>query len=298
MKFGTVPLDVLERGSFLLPPDAEISRKVLSGKRAEQTGIWLGASSWGDKSWVGDLYPTPTPATKFRAQYPLHFNAIELNATHYTVYDADTMARWAEPARGCDFRFCPKFPQSISHYSGFRNVGDITTAFLDSVRALGPEHLGPIFLQLSENYAPSRRKELFDYLSTLPRDLCFFLEVRHPDWFALDGEREALLTTLTELGMGLVLTDTPGRRDLVHMSLTVPKVMLRFVCHQLHPTSISRSNEWGLRLQDWLSRGLEDAYVFLHPGEEAAVPGLYRHWHRMLLPDRPLNSAPVQGGLF
>jgi len=84
----------------------------------------------------------------------------------------------------------------------------------------------------------------------------------------------------------------------VHMALTIPKLMLRFVCHQMHPTSISRSNEWGERLQDWFSRGLEEAYIFLHPGEEAALPPLYRHWHRMLLPDRPLNSAPVQGGLF
>ncbi len=298
MKFGTVPLDVLERTRFTLPPDASCNGRVLCGHTAKQPGIFIGASSWGDKSWVGSLYPSPTPASRFRQVYPHHFNAIELNATHYAIYDPDTMTSWALPAKGRDFRFCPKFPQRISHYSGFRDVGHITEEFIQSVRALGKEHIGPLFLQLGESYSPSRRKELYDYLSLLPSDLPFFLEVRHPDWFGHDRERSQLLDTLHALSIGLVLTDTPGRRDLVHMALTIPKVMIRFVCHQLHPTSFSRSDEWGIRLKDWFNRGLEEAYVFIHPNDESALPTLYRHWHHMLRPDQMLHSPPVQGGLF
>jgi hypothetical protein len=43
---------------------------------------------------------------------------------------------------------------------------------------------------------------------------------------------------------------------------------------------------------------LEEAYIFLHPGEEPALPEIYKYWHRQLLPDQPLATAPVQGGLF
>jgi uncharacterized protein YecE (DUF72 family) len=260
--------------------------------------VWLGASSWGDKSWVGPVYPVPTPATRFRERYPKHFNAIELNATHYAVYEAETLAQWALGAQGRPFRFCPKFPQSISHYSGFRNVRELTDAFVDSLQGLGREHLGPAFLQLPDSFAPNRKQELFDYLAALPRDLDVFLEVRHPGWMDDAREREALFETLKALGKGIVLTDTPGRRDLVHMALTVPRFFLRFVCHQLHPTSFSRTDAWLVRLQQWFDAGLHEAYIFLHPGEEAALPALHAYWHRHLFPDRPLAAAPVQGGLF
>ena len=298
MKFGTVPVAELERIDLTLPADAAVNGHVLDGERRSRTGIWLGASSWGDRSWVGNLYPAPTPATRYRERYPQHFNALELNGTHYAVYPPETLAQWAAPAQGRDFRFCPKFPQSISHYSGFRNIGDQTDAFINSIKGLGLDHCGPAFLQLPDSFGPSRKKELFDYLGSLPAHVDTFLEVRHPEWMADPKERGELYETLRVLGKGIVLTDTPGRRDLVHMALTVPRFFLRFVCHQLHPTSFRRSNEWIVRLQDWFSRGLEDAYIFLHPGEEAALPEIYRYWHRRLMPDKPLPAAPVQAGLF
>lgn len=298
MKFGTVSVGELERLSFTLPADAAVNQHVLDGVPRKERRIWLGASSWGDKSWVGPIYPAPTPATKFRERYPQHFNAIELNGTHYTIYGADTLAQWAAPAQGRSFRFCPKFPQSISHYSGFRDVKGQTDAFLDSLRGLGEDHQGPVFLQLPDSHGPSRKRELFDYLAGLPREHDVFLEVRHPDWMSDLRARDELFETLRAMGKGIVLTDTPGRRDLVHMALTVPRFFLRFVCHQLHPTSFTRSDAWFSRLEDWFSRGLEDAYIFLHPGEEAALPEIHRYWHRGLMPDKPMPSAPVQGGLF
>jgi len=298
MKFGTVSPGELERISFTLPPDAAINARVLPGRPMDRPGIWIGASSWGDKSWVGPLYPNPTPATKFRERYPKYFNALELNGTHYALYPADTLAQWAMPAQGRSFRFCPKFPQSISHYGGFLNASDATLAFLDSLQGLGADHLGPIFLQLPDSFAPANKQALFDYLAALPADIDVFLELRHPGWMADAVVREELFETLRALNKGLVLTDTPGRRDLVHMALTVPKVFLRFVCHQLHPTSFSRTDEWVHRLRTWFDLGLEDAYIFLHPGEEAALPEIYRYWHGLLLPDRPIAGPPVQGGLF
>lgn len=298
MKFGTVPPEELERLRLTLPADAAVNHRVLDGKPRNVPRIWLGASSWGDKSWVGSIYPTPTPATRFRERYPQHFNAIELNGTHYAIYPPETLAQWSAPAQGRSFRFCAKFPQSISHYSGFRNTGEQTDAFLGSLQGLGEDKLGPTFLQLPDSFGPSRKQELYEYLASLPSHVDIFLEVRHPQWMMDEGEREDLFETLRRLNKGIVLTDTPGRRDLVHMALTVPRFFLRFVCHQLHPTSFSRSDEWIERLKLWFSCGLEDAYIFLHPGEEAALPKIYTYWHRGLMPDTPMPTAPVQGGLF
>ena len=88
----------------------------------------------------------------------------------------------------------------------------MTNEFFRGVVAF-KEHLGPIFLQVSDSYSPKRKDELFDYLRSLPTDLQFFVEVRHPAWYSDDAIREAFFSTLKEINVGAVITDTTGRRD-------------------------------------------------------------------------------------
>ena len=70
--------------------------------------------------------------------------------------------------------------------------------FLEGVMAFG-KHLGPIFFQVSDKFSPKRKDELFEYLSSLPKDLQFFTEVRHPDWFANEAIETELFSTLKNL---------------------------------------------------------------------------------------------------
>jgi uncharacterized protein YecE (DUF72 family) len=209
--------------------------------------------------------------------YPHYFSAVELNATHYKIYDAAALQQWQEAAEGRDFKFCPKFPQAISHYSNFKNAEILTAAFLESVLAF-KNNLGPIFLQVGENFSPAQKDPLFHYLFSLPKDLTFFLELRHPAWFANAKEKEILFTKLRELEIGAVITDAPGRRDVAHMNLTLPKIFVRFVCNSLHKTSFERTNDWIQHIQKWMNLGLEEAYIFLHPGDDAAIPHLASYW--------------------
>jgi uncharacterized protein YecE (DUF72 family) len=291
MKFGSLPDRLLNAINLRLPPEPAENITVLPGKRAAAPGVYVGAATWGAAEWVGKLYPPKTPATKYRQLYPHYFNAIELNATHYNIYSPEVIRQWAAPASGVDFKFCPKFPQRISHHSGFQNVATETAAFLESIWAF-EKHLGPAFLQLSEAFSPQHKHALYDYLAGLPVHTSFFLEVRHPAWLADAAEAAELFQTLTALNMGLVLTDTPGRRDLVHMRLTVPRLFLRFVCNGLHPTSISRADAWIHQLQDWLERGLQEASIFLHPGNDAAIPELATYWITKLNEKCSLHLKP------
>lgn len=300
MKFGALPEQQLATVDFRLPPEPTFNNRILTGRRIANPKAYVGAATWGGASWVGKLYPGKTPATTFRQLYVQHFNAIELNATHYNIYKPAIIEEWAAPARGKDFKFCPKFPQQISHYSHFKNTDVLTDAFLNSIYTFG-ENLGPVFLQLSEHFAPSQKDILFSYLASLPSDVTFFLEVRHPGWMATEKESEILFETLKALHMGIVITDTPGRRDLVHMHLTVPKLFLRFVCNALHPTTYNRTNAWIQRLHYWYNTGLEDAYIFLHPGSEAAIPELAAFWVQELNTQCQLQLKPpasVQQQLF
>jgi uncharacterized protein YecE (DUF72 family) len=244
MDFGKVPAEELDNCSLLLPPDPEWNKKILSGTKESSPKIYIGCAKWGRTEWVGKIYPDGTKEAKFLDHYVNHYNSIELNATHYKIYPSSSIQKWADKAKGKDFIFCPKVPQSISHYSSFVNIEDKTNSFLEGIAAFG-NHLGPIFLQVSDRFSPLRKANLITYLESLPSDLQFFVEVRNPEWFANKKESEELISTLSKLNIGYIITDAAGRRDCVHMYLTVPKAFVRFVGNSLHPSDYIRIDEWG-----------------------------------------------------
>lgn len=306
MEFGKVPSSSLEHIDFTLPSDGWFTQQILPGTPAGGLKVCTGAPKWAISGWVGSIYPEGAKEKDFLQHYVRQFNSIELNATHYKIYDETAIARWAEKAQGTDFRFCPKIPQSISHYSDLGSVRaqEITTQFLEGILAFG-EHLGPIFLQLSEKYSPDRKEALLYYLDSLPTDLEFYLEVRHPSWFEDAAIREWLFGNLHHLGIGAVITDTAGRRDCLHMELTVPKTFIRFVGNGMHPTDFTRVDSWIDRLETWISRGLEEVWFFMHQPHELHSPQMCDYFIRKMNERLGLNLEPPrflepqsQGTLF
>ena len=291
MRFGAVSEQLLSSINLNLPQAPAHNAAILKGIRSVAPKVYVGAATWGTTGWTGKIYPPKTSAARFREFYPKQFNAIELDATYYNIYPPDIIQKWAEPAAGLDFKYCPKFPQSISHQSGFQNVAGETEAFLESIKAFG-QQLGPAYLQVSEMFTPQYKEPLYNYLAELPVGFSYFLELRHPAWFSNAAQADELFQTLTALNIGLVITDTPGRRDLVHMGLAVPKMFLRFVCNEVHPTSFSRTDAWVQQLSKWMEQGLEEAYVFLHPGNDAAIPELATYWVNALNQKCGLHLKP------
>jgi uncharacterized protein YecE (DUF72 family) len=163
--------------------------------------------------------------------------------------------------------------QGITHRGSLKGKEFITNEFFRGIMAF-KEHLGPIFVQVSDSFSPKRKEELFDYLKTLPADLQFFLEVRHPDWFAKADVQEELFETLASLNMGAVITDTAGRRDCAHMHLTLPKTFIRYVGNSLHSTDYTRIDAWVKRMKYWLEHGMKELYFFMHMHDEATSPEL------------------------
>ena len=148
----------------------------------------------------------------------------------------------------------------------------MTTEFLSGIHSLG-KHLGPVFIQLSENFSAKRSEELFLFFASLPVDMQFFIDVRHPDFFEPVMFKE-FSAKLKDLNMGIVITDTAGRRDVLHMCLTIPKVLIRFVGNNLHPTDFIRIDAWVDRLKRWFDKGLQDAYFFIHLYNDLNTPQL------------------------
>lgn len=271
MKFGYVPDDaLLDRIDFSLPPDDGGNAHILAGgKKPEQPVVYAGCAEYRVKEWKGLLYPDKAKEIDMLELYTKQFRVMEMNGTHYRIYPPEQIRRWADKAGTRDFLFLPKFPQIISHEShGYDELQAATAAFLESVQAFGA-HLGPMFLQMSEYFSPDTRQPFFAYLASLPEEFTYFVELRHPHWFTNPGIRQELLSALRSMGRGLVITDTPGHREIVHTAITIPKVMIRFVGRHRHPTTALRADAWMARLKAWLGAGLEEAYFIVHTGLSA-----------------------------
>ena len=275
MEFGRVSAEELVVADFTLPPDPEFTAATLRAvKNPVQMTAQVGCAKWGRKEWVGQIYPPKTKDANFLDEYVKHFDCIELNATFYQVYSAETIGKWKQKAdTNPAFKFCPKFSQSISHIRRLKNADDITTTYYEGIMAFD-DKLGPLFLQLSDNFSPKSLPELTAYLEHLPTDLPVFVELRHKDWFAVPEHCDAAFNLFKRLNIGAVITDATGRRDCVHMMLPTPHAFIRFVGNGLHPTDYARIDEWIDRIIQWKTMGLRSLWFFMHQHDERYSPQL------------------------
>lgn len=292
MDFGRVLENELASVNFKLPPEPSMNELVLKGKKAKSPEVYIGCAKWGRKEWIGKIYPKGTKEANFLDEYVKHYNSIELNATHYKLYKTADLQKWIDKVKDKNFKFSPKVYQGISHFGSFKDKQFLTDAFLESMVSFG-KHLGPIFLQVSDKFGPKRKDELFEYLSSLPKDVQFFLEVRHSDWF-IKPTSDELFEKLRKLKIGAVITDTAGRRDCCHMHLTIPKTFIRFVGNSLHKTDFSRIDAWVERMKYWLDNGIQEIHFFMHMHDEATSPELTVYLVKKMNEVCGLNLTPPQ----
>ncbi|WPU99194.1 DUF72 domain-containing protein [Mucilaginibacter sp. cycad4] len=288
MHFGRIETD-LSNVDYSLPADSAMTISTLQGSQPSSGfQAYIGAPKWGYKNWIGTIFPKGTKDADFLGKYARHFNSIEFNATFYQIHSPERIFAWKQMVEEVPyFKFCPKFPQSISHIRRFRNVEEQTNEFYTSISVLGT-HLGPLFLQLPDNFSSKFLSELKTYLITLPAEVPVFVEVRHKNWFIDNGERDNLFNCLRELNMGTVISDTAGRRDCLHMTLPIPHAFIRFVDSGDEPTDLLRLEGWIKRLKEWKQQGLQSLYFFIHAGDAPSL-SLYDYFITKLNQELQLN---------
>lgn len=274
MDFGKV--NNLDEVDFSLPSDHPITEQLFKKlKPGKQPEVYVGCAKWGREDWIGKLYPKGTKAKDFLFHYVQNFNSIELNALFYNLQPKNVIDRWASLAKD-DFRFCPKFSNSITHLRQLKNAEAATDRFIDHMLSFGHK-LGHSFLQLSERFGPKRADVVHEYLRKLPRDFKTSIEFRHPDWFGKDRVIDETFELLHELGVSTVITDTAGRRDCLHMKLTTPVAFIRYVGNNNHPTDFTRIDTWVTRIKEWMDSGIQQVYFFIHNQDEPKSPGLCKY---------------------
>ena len=275
MKFGKLPF--IENVDFTLPPDPPGNAAVLNNSKKidQDKTLYIGATGWGMKEWVGTVYPKNAKPKDFLEHYARQFNTIELNSTHYGIPNELTIQKWKEQVTG-DFKFCPKVLQRISHSRHLSPEGpiDLTKQFCEAVMGFG-EKLGCCFMQLPPYFGLDRLNTLDAFLEKWKEyNVPLAIEVRHASWFENQGNFEQLAEVLERHHIATVITDVAGRRDVCHTQLTTDEVVIRFVGNGLHPTDYSRIDAWVERLDGWFERGLKNAYFFTHEPDNILAPEL------------------------
>jgi len=279
MDFGIVQNNEISKVDFTLPPDTVITfDKRIQGTKPD---IRIGLPKWGRKEWLGSLYPMKTKEANFLKEYTRLFQTIELNAVFYQIPHKDRIKKWNNMVATHHqnvFLFLPKVSREVTHIKRLKDAQQPMMEFLEAIRSLG-SNLGPILIQVGDNFPPRSFSILESFVQHLPTDLRFFIELRNEEWFSESENRKVVYNLFKQYNIGWVITDTAGRRDCVHMEIPIPEVYIRFngLGSDFRTIDYLRIDNWVDRLSDWLSAGLEKVYFIISQKDDQDTPELAQY---------------------
>ena len=267
MKFGKV--DDPSQIDFSLPETPKETIQFLNKyKSNEDFEINIGYPKWSKADLKG-FYPRGTK-DELR-YYSEEFNSVEFNGTFYRSPSKEQVLIWKKRTAD-DFKFCPKFTNSISHYSRLNNTDEKVAAFVDST-VLFEEKLGMGFIQMPENFRPKAFDRLDGFLNRFPKGYPLAFEVRHEEWYNDDQTLNNYLKLLKKTNTTNIIVDTPGRRDMLNFQLTTPVAFIRFVS-STDVIDKLRLSEWVTKIKEWKEAGLKQVYFFVHQKIDPETPFL------------------------
>jgi uncharacterized protein YecE (DUF72 family) len=168
--------------------------------RVGRAELRVGCSGWSYDDWVGPWYPSHIPAAGRLAWYAEHFDAVEVNSTHYRTPTAAAVGAWCD-AVPAGFRFAVKLHRFGTHRKKLLEPEGWVPRSVEPVARLG-QLAGTMLLQLPPRWTPQPER-LDAALTLLRRDAPaghrrVAVEVRDGRWLneevcgVLDRHRAAL----------------------------------------------------------------------------------------------------------
>jgi uncharacterized protein YecE (DUF72 family) len=167
-----------------------------------ESAFHLGTSGWAHRAWEGKLYPHDCHPREYLTIYAEHFNTVEIEYTLYQIPTREMVQSWYHRTPE-GFIFCPCMPRQITHEKRLRNTQRQVENFLAIMLELD-DKLGPILLQLPEDFRHTEHEQLERFLDTLPAEQLFAIEFRHGSWL-----KEATFAQLEALHIAWVVVDAP-----------------------------------------------------------------------------------------
>jgi uncharacterized protein YecE (DUF72 family) len=267
MKFG-----VLENTSavdFNFPPITFPSSNILVNKDAP-IQFYFGGPVWGDKNYLGNIYPSSTKQKDFLKVYSSQFNSIEVNATRYGTPKIETISKWKDEVPE-NFKFSMKIPQMVTHR---KDINDDMARFkldefLVALDSLGNKN-GVAFGVMANYLRPDNFKGLEHFIESLPKDMQFALELRAPEWFSDANIQQEWQQLFAENNIIPVLTDTPGRRDVLHFCVVNNHFFARYVGRYDDKSEQFRISQWVSRIEELIIKGVNSFWFYVHEGDNRA----------------------------
>jgi uncharacterized protein YecE (DUF72 family) len=243
--------------------------------------IYIGLPQWSHPHWV-------RLGITSLEDYARHFNCVEGNTTLYALPKAETVSRWHDMTDD-DFRFCFKFPATISHNAALRQCGDLTAEFLDRMSPLA-NRIGQYWLQLPAAFGPADLPALWNFLDALPKYFTYGVEVRHASFFDKSAGEQALNRGLHQRGVNRVILDSrpvhsakpdnEAIRDAqrkkpkvpVHALVTANNPLVRFIGSNDMQQNQLFFDVWLKTLSKWAQN--TTPYLFLHTPDIGQVQDL------------------------
>lgn len=241
------------------------------------------------------------------ADYARYFNCVEGNTTLYALPRPEIVQRWHDMTHD-DFRFCFKFPATISHQAALRQCDALTRSFFELLEPLAPR-LGQYWLQLPAAFGPTDLPTLWAFLDGLPSCFSYGVEVRHPHFFARGEAELALNRGLHQREINRVILDTRGvhaaiptnaeiieaqrkkPRLPVHAVMTADRPMVRFIGGDDEAANLRWFQSWLKKLPEWCEQG--QPWLFIHTPDVSFAPQLVQYlWPAMKASLPQLGDMP------
>ncbi|MDT0690077.1 DUF72 domain-containing protein [Salegentibacter sp. F188] len=265
MKFGKV--DDPGKIDFKLPETHVQTKDILSQQEPHRfKDVRVGCAKW-NKTDLKKFYPRGTKDEL--AYYSTQFNSIELNASFYRMFPEAQFEKWAEKAEE-DFKFFPKIPRIISHVKRLNECEQLIDDVVTNMLPLKAK-MGMVFLQMPDNFQPKFMERLEPFFKHWPKEIPLAAEFRHSDWHNEEKVADELNQILVKYNISNIITDSAGRRDLLHMRLTTDTAFIRYNGAN-HESDYTRLDDWLERLEEWHKKGLKNIYFFVHQNMEMASP--------------------------
>ena len=256
--------------------------------------LHVGCAMWTHAAWQGRYPPHPVSSRDRLRSYASWCNAVEGNTTFYATPALGTVQSWAEQTAG-DFRFILKLPKPITHERRLADVGEPLRAFLAAIEPLGPR-AHALWIQLPPSFGPGDLGALTGFLSRLPREHRYCVEVRHRAFFEDPRSERRLEAALGDIGAEWLTLDTTtlfesppqsdAEREAWRKKPRLPRrsraltscPVVRYIGRDDTARTMAGWQHWLDAVAGWLREGRSPT-VFIHTPDNVDAPGLARQFH-------------------
>lgn len=225
------------------------------------TELRIGTSGWHYGHWVGGFYPPELKPSQHLDFYARHFDAVEVNNTHYRLPKHETFQAWRDQTPP-GFVFAVKASRYITHYSKLTQSSKTYALFFDAVANLGKK-LGPILYQTPPRWQVNAER-LDSFLANLPPGLRSAFEFRNPTWF-----NEDVLAILRQHDAAFCIWHLAGMLSPLHVTAKLVYVRLHGP-EGAYAGSYSDDDLalWAERVRGWRAEG-RDVHVYFDNDNKA-----------------------------